>query len=125
MLGEPNPTLNEKEQALVDSAPEECLRHAVQRGALTLDEVSPGLSPRVVAVVQSIATGERVSLPERQEPSSVTRDYEWTLNALDSFPQIVHLLSEQVLTPDEAMEAAHTIDNILGRYMTGTKYAAP
>ena len=55
----------------------------------------------------------------------MTQDYEWTLNTLDSFPQIVHLLSEHALTPDEAMEAAHVIDNILGRYLTGTKYAAP
>jgi hypothetical protein len=125
MLREPNPTLNEKEQALVDSAPEKCLRQAVQRGALAPDSISTELSPRVAAVVHSIATGERVSLPERQNPSSVTQDYEWTLSALDSFPQIVHLLSEQALTPDEAMEAAHAIDDILGRYLTGTKYAAP
>jgi hypothetical protein len=125
MLGEPNPALNEKEQALVDSAPEECLRYAVQRGALALDSISPKLSPRVAAVVQSIATGERGSLPERQGPNPATQDYERTLNALDSFPQIVHLLSEHTLTPDEAMEAAHAIDNILGRYLTGTKYAAP
>ena len=129
MLSEPNPILNEKEQSLVDSAPEECLRHAVQRGALALDEMlsnlSPNLSPRLAAVVQSIATGERISRPERQGPSPVTQGYGWTLNALDGFPQIVHLLSEQALTPDEAMEAAHAIDNILGRYLTGTKYAAP
>ena len=115
MLGEPNPTLNEKGQALVDSAPEEYLRHAVQQGALVLDEMLSNLSPRLAAVVQSIATGERVLIP----------DYEWTLNALDSFPQIVHLLSEHALTPDEAMETAHAIDNILGRYLTGAKYAAP
>jgi hypothetical protein len=125
MLGEPNPTLNEKERALVDSAPEECLRRAAQRGALALDEMLSNLSPRLAAVVQSIATGERVSLPERQGPSPVTQDYEWTLNTLDSFPQIAYLLSEHALTPDEAMEAAHVIDNILGRYLTGTKYAAP
>jgi hypothetical protein len=129
MLSEPNPALNEKEQALVNSAPEECLRHAVQRGALALDEALsnlwPNLSPRVAAVVQGIAAGERVSLPERQGPSTAIRDYEWTLNALGNFSQIGRLLSEQALTPDEAMEAAHAIDNILGRYLTGTKYAAP
>jgi hypothetical protein len=147
MLGEPNPVLNEKEQALVDSAPEECLRHAVQRGALALDEISAKLSPRVIAVVQSIATGERLSLPEPginlqgvsagggrsrslqpsggQEPSAEAQEYEWTLDVLTSFPQIAHLLSEQALTPSEAMEAAHTIDHILGRYLTGTRYAAP
>jgi hypothetical protein len=125
MLGGPNPVLNEKEQTLVDSTPEECLRHVVQRGALTLDEVSPRLSPRVAAVVHSIAAGERVSLTERRESSTATRDYEWTLNVLADFSQIAHLLREQALTPDEAMEAAHAIDKILGRYMTGTKYAAP
>lgn len=125
MLGEPSPALNEKERALVDSAPEECFRQAVQRGALTVDEMSSVLSPRVAAVVHSIATGERVSLPERQGPSTATQDYEWTLNVLADFSQIAYLLKEQTLTPDEAMEAAHAIDKILGRYMTGTKYAAP
>ncbi|MBN1811978.1 MAG: hypothetical protein JXA14_09100 [Anaerolineae bacterium] len=147
MLGKPNPVLNEKEQALVNPAPEECLRHAVQRGALALDRMSSMLSPRVIAVVQGIATGERISLPEQeidlerlsvgggssrsfeppegQRSSAAAQEYEWTLSVLAGFPQIARLLSEQALTPGEAMEAAHTIDNVLGRYLTGTRYAAP
>jgi len=35
------------------------------------------------------------------------------------------MLDEQVLTPDEALEAAQAIDHTLDRYMTGTRYAAP
>jgi hypothetical protein len=125
MLSEPNPALNEEEQALVDSAPEKCLRQAVQRGALALDDMSTKLSPRVAAVVQSIATGERISLSDEQEPSTMAYEYEWTLSVLTPFTQIARLLKEQTLTPDEAMETAHAIDDILGRYMTGSKYAAP
>jgi hypothetical protein len=125
MFFEPNPVLNKKERALVRSAPEKCLRHAVQRGALALDEMPSLPSPRVVAVVQGIATGERVSLPERQGPSMEAQEYDRALGVLTSFPQIAHLLKEQALTPDEAMQAAHAIDNILGRYLTGTRYAAP
>ena len=53
------------------------------------------------------------------------REHEWALTTLSEFPQITCLLSEQLISPDEAMQAAHTIDNILGRYLTGTRYAAP
>ena len=133
MLHMPNPALDEKEQELLQSAPEECLRHALQRGALALDEELSSLSPRVAAVLQSIATGERLSLPH-QEPSSREAvrtappsdwDYEWTLKTLSEFPQLASLVTNRDLTPDEAMGVAHAIDGILGRYMTGTRYAAP
>jgi uncharacterized protein (TIGR00269 family) len=131
MLHTPNSVLNEKEQELLQSAPEECLRHAVQRGAVALDEGL--LSPRVAAVLQSIVTGERLSLPE-QVPSSrggvrtvppSDREYERTTQALSEFPQLTRLVSSRDLAPDEAMQVAHAIDDILGRYLTGTRYAAP
>ena len=133
MLHNPNPALNEKEQELLNSAPEECLSHAVQRGALTLDYMRTLFSPRVLAVVRSIATGERLTLPgqesspERAIPSVLPsgREHEWALTALSEFPQITSLLSDQVISPDEAMQAAHAIEKILGRYLTGTRYAAP
>ena len=133
MLHTPNPVLNEKEQELLNSAPEECLSHAMQRGALALDEIESSLPPRVLAVVRSVATGERLTLPapgsssERAVPSVLPsgREHEWALTTLSEFPQITHLLSEQLISPDEAMQAANTIDNILGRYLTGTRYAAP
>jgi hypothetical protein len=35
------------------------------------------------------------------------------------------MLHEKTLTPDEALKAAQAIDRTLGRYMTGTRYAAP
>jgi hypothetical protein len=44
---------------------------------------------------------------------------------LGSHPYLTHLLDEQVLQPGEAMDVAHVIDDLLGRYMTGTRYAAP
>jgi hypothetical protein len=132
MLGNPNPALNEEERELSNSAPEECLSQAVQRGAIALDEME-AVSPRVAAVVRSIATGERLALPEKETLSEVgtrtpppsDRKYDWTLKTLSQFPQLTRLLSDQVLTSDEAMQVAHTIDNMLGRYMTGTRYAAP
>ena len=133
MLGNPNPALSEKEQELLNSAPEECLSHAVQRGALALDEMESSLPPRVLAVVRSIATGERETLPasgssqEGTTPSVLQsgREREWALKTLSDFPQIARLLSDHVISPDEAMQTAHAIDGILGRYMTGTRYAAP
>jgi hypothetical protein len=133
MLHTPNPALNEKEQELMASAPEECLSHAVQRSALALDETESSLPPRVLAVVRSVATGERLTLPaqgsssERAVPSALppAQEHEWALTTLSEFPQIAHLLSEKIISPDEAMQAANTIDNILGRYLTGTRYAAP
>jgi hypothetical protein len=133
MIHTPNPALNEKEQELMVSAPEECLSHAVQRGAIALDEMESSLQPRVLAVVRSIATGERETLPgpgssrERGVPTVLPpgQEHEWALRTLSEFPQIAHLLSEQIISPDEAMQAAQTIDNLLGRYLTGTRYAAP
>jgi hypothetical protein len=151
MLDLPNPVLNEEELDLLSSAPEECLRHAVQRGALSLDEVTADLSPRVAAVVRFIATGERLAMPEgdairdpgaagrsRASPEGSDgpslpatpegpgdREEEWALRTLSSHAQLVHLLDEQRLTPSEAMAAAHAIDHCLGRYLTGTRYAAP
>lgn len=132
MLHKPHPALNEKEQELLNAAPEECLSRAVQRGALALDEME-ALSPRVVAVVRSIATGERLTLPgpgsspERDVPSVLPsgREHEWALTTLSGFPQLTRLLSDHVISPDEAMQTAHAIDRILGRYLTGTRYAAP
>jgi hypothetical protein len=132
MLHNPNPTLSEKEQELLHTAPEECLSRAVQRGGLALDEME-ALSPRVAAVVRSIATGERLTLPgpgssaERDLPSVLPsgREHEWALTTLAEFPQLSRLLSDHVISADEAMQTAHAIDRILGRYLTGTRYAAP
>ena len=132
MLREPNPALNAEEQEMLNSAPEECLNHAMQRGALALDDLS-SLSPRVAALVRSIATGERLTLPgpgsnhERAMPSVLPsgREHEWALTTLSEFPQLARLLDDHVISPDEAMQTAHAIDDILGRYLTGTRYAAP
>jgi hypothetical protein len=41
------------------------------------------------------------------------------------YPQLLELLGEDALSPDEAMRAANQIDHLLGRYLTGTRYAAP
>jgi hypothetical protein len=151
MLDLPNPVLNEEELDLLSSAPEACLRHVVQRGALSLDKVTEGLSPRVAAAVRFIATGERLAMPEddaawdsravgrsRASPEAsegpslpgtpegfAAWEEEQASRILTSHAQLVHLLGEQRLTPSEAMAAAHAIDHALGRYLTGTRYAAP
>lgn len=44
---------------------------------------------------------------------------------LSNHPQLVRMLDEEILAPDEAMAVVHVIDNALGRYLTGTRYAAP
>ena len=151
MLQPPNPVLNEKELELLDDAPEACLRQAVRRGALSLDEITTGLSPRVAAAVQRVAAGERpatrsggsaqdlgaadqfrggidrgddLALPTTLEEPGGWEE-EWTRRALSPYSELAHLLDEQNLTPAEAMTAAHAIDHALGRYLTGTRYAAP
>jgi hypothetical protein len=37
----------------------------------------------------------------------------------------LQLLDQDAVSPDEALQAAHQIDRLLGRYFTGTRYAAP
>jgi hypothetical protein len=154
MLGEPNPVLNEKVQALVGSAPEECLRQAVQRGVISLDQVTEDLSPHVAAAVRSIVTGERLPAPSGERsfldlPEDLIRSFEQarehppteadleqmrefvriqteqTQEILAPYPRLQRLLDEQALSGAEATTAAHAIDHALGRYLTGTRYAAP
>ena len=148
MLDTPNPALNEEETALLTSQPEECLRLAVQRGAILLDRVTEELSPRVAAAVRSIVTGERIPAPPelseelirqfeqaRGHPPTEAelermRDFErmqteQAQKVLSPYPQLQRLLDEQALSGAEATAAAHAIDHALGRYLTGTRYAAP
>jgi hypothetical protein len=134
----PSPTLNDEEQELVNNAPEECLRHVIKREALLLDHITASLSPRVAAAVRSIATGERLTTldtepePEGEgadeSPSRSTADSQlcqWTRGMLSNHPQLLRMLDQRSLTAEEAIEATHAIDHILGRYLTGTRYAAP
>ncbi len=122
MLHLPNHILNEEECALLDPAPEECLRHVVRRGAIPLDQVTERLSPRVATVVRCIVTGERLpKLPGPKEPS-------WPAGRrsdLSPYPQLGRTVDEEILTLAEAFEAVRSIESALGRYPTGTKYAAP
>ena len=133
-----NATLNEEEQALLNPQPEECLRHAVARGALQLDQITEGLAPHIAAVVRSIATGERLvaseaapalsrglSEQDRKRAEFDAMQSEWVAGQLTNHPQLASMLEERILTPGEAMEAVHAIDHTLGRYLTGTRYAAP
>ena len=124
MLDIPNPALNEEERALLNLAPEECVRHAIRRGALPLDQITERLSPRVAAIVRSVATGERLpELNEREETSQPPPPGK--RSDLFVYPQLQRIVDEEILTLAEALQAAHAIDRALGRYMTGTKYAAP
>ena len=138
MIRKPNPILNDEELKLLNSRPEECLRRAVRRGAFSLDQVTQRLPPHVAAAVRSIATGERLATlavepePEKdgadQSPThsrAASWSYEQARNTLSGHPQLARMLHEKTLTPDEALEAAQAIDRTLGRYMTGTRYAAP
>jgi hypothetical protein len=154
MLDTPNPVLNEEETALLTSQPEECLRLAVQRGAISLERVTEDLLPRVAAAVRSIVTGERLPVPPSESaptdlPEELVRDFEQARGhppteadrermrefikmqmviapeSLSPYPQLRRLLDEQALNEIEATAAAHAIDHILGRYLTGTRYAAP
>lgn len=154
MLHSPNPALNGEEAALLTSQPEECLRRAVQRGAISLDQVTETLAPHVAAAVRSIVTRERFSAPlaQRSFPdlleemvlkfeqakghppteADLERMREFvriqTARAqkiLAPYPYLRRLLDEQVLDGGGAIEAANAIDRALGRYLTGTRYAAP
>jgi hypothetical protein len=50
---------------------------------------------------------------------------DWIRQAISPYAELADLLDEQSLTPSEALAAAHAIDHALGRYLTGTRYAAP
>jgi hypothetical protein len=180
MFHTPHPDLNEEERTLLGSAPEECLRHAVQRGAFSLDAITEHLTPRAAAVVRSIVTEERPPVPapplartlntdetgpgkslplgaalhsiatgERvpesfgesgeeelsrsesrsagQPRSEASQDVRWQANyeSLGAWPGLQNAVDEGILTAGEALGVANTIDRTLGRYMTGTLYAAP
>ncbi len=125
--------LDEEEQALLGTAPEECFRHVVRRGALSLDEVTAQLSPRIAAVVRSIAAGERpTALPDPPQLPEQFLEWAWGREAVQSaqetlvaHPQLVQMLDEGILMANEALQVAQALDRALGRYMTGTLYAAP
>ena len=134
-----SPILNDEERKLLNTAPEECLRRVVQRGALPLNQITDDLPPRVTAAVRSIATGERLAaLDVEPEPERDMTDWGLTHSMdasyrshasvremLPGHPQLVRMLDEEILTPDEAMDVVHAIDYALGRYLTGTRYAVP
>jgi hypothetical protein len=53
-------------------------------------------------------------------------DAAWIRDTLSQpYPQLLELLDEDALNPAEALQAANQIDGLLGRYLTGTRYAAP
>jgi hypothetical protein len=126
----PDPALNDEEEALLDLYPEECFRHAVQRGAISLNMVTEELDPRVAAAVRSTVTGERVPAPPTEQalaqvPAATEREISLAQSCLTPYPEFLRLMEEQTLSWAEALAAANAIDRVLGRYMTGTKYAAP
>jgi hypothetical protein len=123
MVLEPAFTPDDDEQKLLESDPEECFRRAVRRGALSLDQFSRDLPPRVAAAVRSIAAGER--LPASSADADPARTVADVSRMLSNHPQLTQMLGGRLLTLDEAIEAAHAIDHALGRYLTGTRYAAP
>ena len=148
MLNVPNPVLNAEEVALVALQPEECFRRVVRRGALSLAQVTETLSPHVAAAVRSVVTGERLPAPselleEMARKFEQARGHPPTEADLEQirgfmqmqvphaqeilapYPHLQHLLDEQMLNGGGAIAAANAIDHVLGRYLTGTLYAAP
>jgi hypothetical protein len=139
----PNPALNEEELGLLDIAPEQCLLSAVNRGAISLEEFSQDLPAGAAAALQSIVSGERMLMgrgdvqsasvrsivdePVQGEETAVRpRHEQWILETLSRpFPRLAQMVEKALLSPDEAMAAAQAIDGVLGRYTTGTRYAAP
>jgi hypothetical protein len=98
----------------------------------------------VSAIIGRIASGERlITSQERggvasrgdEQIRSGAADQECKFSAggleetkrssLVNHPALTQMMAEQVLTPDEALEAANAIDRALGRYLTGTRYAVP
>jgi hypothetical protein len=148
MLSNPHPALNKEEIELLALQPEECFRRAVRRGAISLDQVTEPLSPHVAAAVRSIVTGERLPAPSELFEEMV-RKFEQARGRplteaeleqirgfmqmqephaqemLAPYPHLRHLLDEQMLNGGGAIAAANAIDRVLGRYLTGTLYAAP
>ncbi len=137
MLHTPHPDLNEEERALLPDAPEQTLRRAVQRGALSLDHVMEQLPPRAAAVVRNMVIGERPPVereppPPESEPTDRAEaeemhDPRWqtTYRALSAWPSLQRAVDEGTLTVTEALKLAQTVDHAMGRYTTGTRYAAP
>jgi hypothetical protein len=155
MLHVPAFELEDGEADLLDNAPELLLRRAVARNAVSLDRIAADLPPRSAAAVRAIATGERSALlevddvpfleeptlfefgvaAEDDRPASDESESDdqgprdaagWTKQTLSQpYPQLLELIDQDALSPDEALQAAHQIDGLLGRYLTGTRYAAP
>ncbi len=130
----PHSALNPEEQALLNHQPEECLRRAVQRGALSTEQIGAGLSPRLHTVLQAVVSGERPPLPpepaashsgSRQEHRVHPAIREIERQSLSVYPTLLALVDEQDLSTREALEVAHAVDDLLGRYPTGARYAAP
>ena len=123
MTSELAPSLTDDERQLLESDPEECFRLAVQRGALSLEQLSEDLPPRVATAVRNIAAGERLPAPGVEAyPAQTLADVK---RMLSNHPRLAQMVGGRLLTPAEAMEAAHAIDHALGRYLTGTRYATP
>jgi hypothetical protein len=108
--------------------------------ALNAQERERDILPSLGAALRSLVAGERVSespeedrlsRPERgsadhvehQQPSDVAR--QTVYKSLGAWPGLQHAVDEGNLTASEALAVAQTIDGALGRYMTGTRYAAP
>jgi hypothetical protein len=112
-----------------------------QVGPLRSQETRPGKTPALGAALYSMLTGERAPEPSGEEealsplesePADLpevarARDARWQANyqSLGAWPGLRRAVDEGMLTASEALGVANAIDRGLGRYMTGTLYAAP
>ena len=95
---------------------------------------SLGAAPRSIVAGERVpgsSTEEAVSAPEgtsAQRPGleeQLVASWQAHYQSLAAWPGLQDAVDEAVLTPVEALAVAHHIDGTLGRYMTGTRYAAP
>jgi len=120
MLSTPNPNLSEEERDLFLNRPEAYLRHAVAQGTVSLDSITENLTPRAADAVRGMVSAERAI-----QPSCAPRSGNAAPLPITPYPSLQQLLDEGTLDPEEVLAASQSIDAALGRYLTGTRYAAP
>jgi hypothetical protein len=82
--------------------------------------------PAMFEFGDSSETGAPPSDENNAHEQEVQDDAGWIKDAISRpYPQLLELIEQDALSPYEALQAANQIDGLLGRYLTGTRYAAP
>jgi hypothetical protein len=93
-----------------------------EEDVVSLDEEEPDLFES-----EESSAAEQPGINESAARDLEARDVaEWVKGTLSQpYPQLLEFLDQDFLSAVEALRAAHQIDGLLGRYLTGTRYAAP